>query len=147
MNPVRVMLAFGAITGLPLGLGAQSRDGAAAAARETPAFPVRNPSFLRASELLSRQEPAGGRRVRFEWEQVGAPEYVLQGQWIEPGSWAARRREVTINARSAGQWDEHLVAVELLLDTGAHSWSVVAVFPGKGLTDFVNPTRLSFDVR
>lgn len=108
---------------------------------------VRNPAFLHASELLARRDPAESRRVRFEWEQVGAIEYVLQGQWVEPGSWATRKREFTVTTRTASRWDDQVVALEIGLEPGAHSWSIVAVFPGKGLGYFVNPTRLSFEVR
>lgn len=123
---------------------AQTRaDAAAPAQRGAP----RNPSYLHASELLAGRDADKTRRIRFEWDQVGAPEYVLQGQWVEPGTWATRKREVTVTARSASVWDERVVAVELGLDPGAHSWSVVAVFPGKSLGDFAHPTRLSFEVK
>jgi hypothetical protein len=107
----------------------------------------RNPAFLNASEILPRRDPAEARRVRFEWEHVGAVEYVLQGQWVEPVTWAARKREVVLKNDGATRWDERLIALELELQPGAHSWSVVAVFPGKGLGDFAHPTRLSFEVK
>ncbi len=128
-------------------LAAQTRSDPPGQTRDHGGDTVRNPSFLRASEQLSRREPADLRRVRFEWEQVGAAQYVLQGQWVEPGSWATRRREVSVTAKTAGRWEDRIVVLELGLEPGAHSWSVVAVFPGKGLGDFANPTRLTFDVR
>ncbi len=112
-----------------------------------PAPAVRNPSFLHAREPLTRRDLATPRRARFEWEQVGAAEYVLQGQWMEPGSWAARRREMSVTHQSAAAWDDRLVAVELPLEVGAHSWSIVAVFPGRSPGDFAHPTRVSFEVR
>jgi len=125
---------------------AQTRAEGSALAREHGGG-GRNPAFLRASELLARRDPSETRRVRFEWEQVGAIEYVLQGQWVEPGSWATRKRELTVTTRTAVRWDDQLVALEVELEPGSHSWSIVAVFPGKGIGDFANPTRLSFEVR
>ena len=119
----------------------------AQSAHTAPAPALRNPTFLHASEPLTRRDPATPRRVRFEWEQVGAAEYVLQGQWMEPDSWAARRREVSVTHRSAAAWDDRVVAMELPLELGAHSWSIVAVFPGRSPGDFAHPTRVSFEVR
>ena len=116
---------------------APRRDGAA----------TRNPGFLRASELLARREPATQRVLRLEWEQVHASEYVLQGQWVEPGSWATHRREVSVTVTTATQWDGRLVTTELQLEPGTHSWMVVAVFAGKGPGDFARPTRVTFEVR
>lgn len=107
----------------------------------------RNPAFLRAGEVFIPRDPGGSRVVRLEWEQVNATEYVLQGQWVEPESWATHRRELTVSAVTASQWDERLVATEVRVEPGAHSWLVVAVFAGKGPGDFARPTRATFEVR
>lgn len=147
MRAVTVIVLLGSALSPRLILAAQTRSDPPSQARDHGADTMRNPGFLRASEQLTRRDPADPRRVRFEWEQVGAAEYVLQGQWLEPGSWATRRREVSVTAKTAGRWEDRLVVIELGLEPGAHSWSVVAVFPGKLLGDFANPTRLSFDVR
>jgi hypothetical protein len=142
---IPALIAAALLAGAPR-LAAQTRPEGSVPARNHSGA-VRNPGFLRASELLTRRDPSESRRVRFEWEQVGAIEYVLQGQWVEPGSWATRKREFTVTTRTAARWDDELVALEVALEPGAHSWSIVAVFPGKGVGDFVNPTRLSFEVR
>lgn len=147
MRLVSVLVLLGSTLAPRPTLAAQTRSDPPAQTRDLGGDTVRNPSFLRASEQLTRREPTDLRRVRFEWEQVGAAQYVLQGQWVEPGSWATRRREISVTAKTAGRWEDRLVVLELGLEPGAHSWSVVAVFPGRGVGDFANPTRLTFDVR
>ena len=147
MKALTVIALLGSALSPRFMLLAQTRSDPPGQSRDHGGDTIRNPAFLRASEQLTRRDPADPRRVRFEWEQVGAAEYVLQGQWVEPGSWAARRREISVTPKSAARWDSRVVVLELGLEPGAHSWSVVAVFPGKGLGDFANPTRLSFDVR
>lgn len=110
-----------------------------------PAAP-RNPAFLRTGDPVTRREP-GARVVRLEWEQVNASQYVLQGQWVDPGSWATHRRELMVTHATASQWDERLVATEVQVEPGPHTWLVVAVFAGKGPGDFARPTRVTFEVR
>ena len=54
----------------------------------------RNPSYLRAAELLRPANDGATPRVRFEWEQVaGARRYVLRGRWTDGQSWAVRSAE------------------------------------------------------
>jgi hypothetical protein len=136
-------LVLACALGAVLPAGAQTRVEPPLREGATP----RNPAYLRASELLARREPAGSRVVRLEWEQVHASEYVLQGQWVEPGTWASHRRELTVTPGSSSRWDDRMVMVELPMEAGAHSWLVVAVFADKGPGDFARPTRVMFEVR
>ena len=109
---------------------------------------VRNPRYLHAMELLA-QRPAGAQpRVRFEWEQVnGAHEYVLTGRWTTAPSWTMHAGEFRVTPRNAVTWDARHVLFEVPLPEGSHSWRVVAVIGPRDLSDFENPTLLSFEVR
>ena len=141
MRTIPLALACALCTAVPV----QAQTRAETPPRESSS--LRNPAFLRASEPLARREPADQRVIRLEWEQVHATEYVLQGQWVEPDSWATHRRELSVTHSTASQWDERTVTVELPVEPGAHSWIVVAVFAGRGPGDFVRPTRATFEVR
>ena len=121
---------------------------AALVSRAAPAAkPVRNPAFLRASELLQRRDPGQAPRLLFEWERVpGAREYVLQGRWMERDTWALHTREFRVDESSATAWTAERVGFEVSLPEGAHSWTVVAVFGADGIGDFAHPTHASFDL-
>ncbi|HJU89241.1 MAG TPA: hypothetical protein VJ672_07615 [Gemmatimonadaceae bacterium] len=109
---------------------------------------VRNPTFLRASELLGRQAPGVAPRIRFEWERVpGSRGYVLLGQWTDPQSWAVRSQEYRVTERNASSWEDAKVTFDVSLPEGTHSWKIVAVFGPNDLGDFEKPAHVSFTLR
>ncbi len=109
---------------------------------------VRNPTFLRASELLARRAPGVAPRIRFEWERVpGAREYLLRGQWTDAQSWAVRSSEYRVSERNATSWESERVTFDVSLPEGSHSWTLVAMFGPNELGDFESPAHLSFTVR
>ncbi len=106
-----------------------------------------NPTTLRASELLAPRGPGADARVLFEWDPVPqAREYVLQGRWIDPGTWALSSREYRVNPQNADRWTPDRVLFQVSLPPGSHSWTVVAVFDSDGIGDFARPTHVSFDL-
>lgn len=142
MRTRTAVLAWCCLAG-PAPLAAQARADPPAQS----ASAVRNPGFLRAMEILEPRQRGGSVRVRFEWEQVpGTSEYILHGRWTEAGSWAVRASEVRVTPKSAAEWDARRVTVELPLEPGTHSWTVVALRE-RELGDFAHPARLTFDVR
>jgi hypothetical protein len=109
---------------------------------------MRNPSFLRAVELLTRSIVGVAPRIRFEWEQVpGCTTYLLVGKWTGAQSWALQSREYRVTARNASTWKSDQVTFDVSLPEGSHSWKVVSVFGPGDAGDFTAPTQLSFDVR
>ncbi|MGE0552226.1 MAG: hypothetical protein AB7R55_02225 [Gemmatimonadales bacterium] len=109
--------------------------------------PFANPAALRASELLARRAPGVAPRVLFEWDQVsGARAYLLQGQWVDPSTWALHAREYRVEAGNARRWAADGVAFDVSLPPGAHSWTVVAVFGPEDIGDFAHPTHIAFDL-
>lgn len=109
---------------------------------------IRNPTFLRASELLKQASPGVAPRVRFEWEQVPrAREYVLTGQWTDVTSWTVHTGEYRVNARNASTWANDVVSFEVSLPEGTHSWKLVAVFGPHDTGDFESPAHVSFTLR
>jgi hypothetical protein len=108
----------------------------------------RNPSTLRASQLLERRPPGTLPRVRFEWDQVrGATQYLLSGQWTTPPSWTVQSREHRVTASVATSWGASHVSFDVSLPEGSHSWRLVALFGPRDIGDFEHPTTASFDVR
>lgn len=109
---------------------------------------VRNPPFLRASEILGRGTPGEQPRIRFEWEQVpGCTAYVLAGQWTDNQSWAVRTLEYRVTDRNATSWTVNHVTFDGSLARGSHSWKLIAVFGPDETGDFENPAHVSFNVR
>lgn len=110
--------------------------------------PMRNPAFLRASELLGRPVAGVAPRIRFEWERVpGSNGYVLAGQWTDPQSWAVRSQEYRVTARNASSWEGDKIAFDVSLPEGTHSWTIVAVFGPHDVGDFESPAHISFTLR
>jgi len=108
----------------------------------------RNPSTLRASQLLDRRVPGTLPRVRFEWDQVrGATQYLLSGRWTTTPSWAVQSREYRVTASVATSWEVGHVSFDVSLPEGSHSWRLVALFSPRDIGDFERPTTVSFDVR
>ena len=108
----------------------------------------RNPSYLRAAELLRRTDGGDAPRVRFEWEQVpGARRYVLGGRWTDGQSWAVRSVEYGVTASNATSWERDRVTFDVSLTPGAHSWTIVALFGPEERGDFASPAHLSFTIR
>ena len=108
----------------------------------------RNPSTLRASQLLQRRVPGSLPRVRFEWDQVrGATQYLLSGQWTAAPSWTVQSREYRVTANIATSWDATHASFDVSLPEGSHSWRLVALFGPRDIGDFERPTSTSFDVR
>ena len=108
----------------------------------------RNPSTLRASQLLERRAPGTLPRVRFEWDQVrGATQYLLSGQWTTAPSWTVQSREYRVTASVATKWDASHVSFDVSLPEGSHSWRLVALFGPRDIGDFERATPASFDVR
>ena len=108
----------------------------------------RNPSFLRAAELLRHNDPGVAPRVRFEWEQIpNAHTYVLTGRWADGHSWAVRSSEYRVTTRNATSWGRDVVTFDVSLPAGAHSWRVVAMFGSPEAGDFASPAQVSFTLR
>jgi hypothetical protein len=108
----------------------------------------RNPSYFRAAELLGRADSGGAPRVRFEWERVpGARLYVLSGQWTDGQSWAVRSAEHRVDAQTATSWEHDRVTFDVSLPSGAHSWTIVALFGQEERGDFTSPAHFSFTLR
>jgi hypothetical protein len=113
-----------------------------------PQAPDRNPSYLRAAELLRPANGGSTPRVRFEWEHVpGARRYLLRGRWTDGQSWAVRSAEYGVTARNATSWERHRVTFDVSLPAGAHSWNIVALFGPEERGDFASPAHLSFTLR
>ncbi len=109
---------------------------------------VRNPTFLRALELLTRTTVGVPPRIRFEWEQVpGCTTYLLVGKWTGAQSWAVQSREYRVTAANAASWKPDQVTFDVSLPEGSHSWKVVSIFGPADTGDFTAPTQLSFDLR
>lgn len=143
-GPVVFLLAM--IGLLPVRAGAQSPAGQPPGRSSVPAG-LTNPTTLRASELLAPRESGATTRVLFEWDPVPqAREYVLQGRWVDPGTWALFTREFRVTAQNANRWTPERVLFEVSLPPGSHSWTVVAVFDSHGIGDFARPTHVSFDL-
>lgn len=108
----------------------------------------RNPSYFHAAELLSHGDSGGAPRVRFEWERVpGARLYVLSGQWTDGQSWAVRSGEYRVDAQTATSWERDRVTFDVSLPSGAHSWTIVALFGEEERGDFTTPAHFSFTLR
>jgi hypothetical protein len=129
-----------------LGLSASSSE--AQAGGTANASVVRNPPFLRATQVLGPVVPGAGRRVHFEWEPVpGSAEYVLTGRWTDGRSWAMHQSEYRVTTRNASSWQARRVTFDVSLPEGNHSWKLVALFGPSGAADFESPAQLSFDVK
>ena len=130
-------------------LGAQKQQTPVRTARVVTAeITRRNPTALRATQLLDLHRPGVAPRVRFEWDQVpGSPEYVLIGRWTDRQSWTLRSHEYRVTARSATRWGEERVAFDVSLPEGNHSWQLIAVFGPNDDGDFAHPAHVSFDIR
>jgi hypothetical protein len=108
-----------------------------------------NPRRLRVAQWLgeSRDRPAKGVRVRFEWDQVpGAHAYVLRGRWTSNESWAVLSAEHHVIPSNAMCWTPRRVEFDAELPHGSHSWRVIALFTPKDSGDFENATPLTFEL-
>lgn len=109
---------------------------------------VRNPPFLRATEIPGRGSLGAQPRIRFEWEQVpGCSAYVLAGQWTDNQWWAIRSFEYRVTDRNAKSWIVNRVTFDISVAQGSHSWKLVAVFGPDDAGDFENPAHVSFNIQ
>ena len=106
---------------------------------------IRNPAFLRASQILTRREPGEAPKVRFQWERVpGATAYLLRGNWAADRGWAVKSAEYRVTSESATEWGTTTVTFEVSLQGGEHAWNVVAISGDPSAADFATPARLAF---
>ena len=101
---------------------------------------------FRATVLLERRPIGAPPRIRFEWtNRTGAIEYLLDGSWTAPSSWAVQSRAFRVTPRNATSWDQRQVTFEVSLPSGSHSWKLrpVRLPNGPGVGE---AAQLGFDL-